>query len=428
MNEKLLQFIWQFQYYNRQQLQTSQGEKLLIEKPGTLNHHQGPDFSEAVIRIGETKWVGNIELHLCSSDWYKHRHGSDKNYNNIILHVVWEEDEPVFDNAGNWFPTLILQHLIPKLLLERYVQMMQTMVVIPCQTFLPMLDELGWCAWKERLAAERLERRSAHILLLLKQSGNHWEEVCWWLLAANFGVKVNSALFELVAKSISLNIIAKHKNRLQQLEALLLGQANLLGGKYYDSYPLMLQKEYHFLKKKYQLQPVNRQPAFLRMRPAAFPTVRLAQLAALLNVISHFFSIIKETKNSKEVMDILMVTANDYWHYHYRFDEATVFQPKHLGRQMAENILINTVIPVLFAYGLYSKEESCKEKAIQWLYELTEEQNQLTRQWQRSGIIHKCALDSQALIELTNHYCFHKRCLECAVGNAILKKGVFREH
>jgi len=426
MNERLLQFIWQFQYYNKQQLLTSQGEMLHIERPGTWNHHQGPDFSEAIIRIGNTKWVGNIELHLRSSDWHKHRHATDSNYTNIILHVVWEEDDTVHDLNGNIIPTLVLQPLIPKLLLERYGQMMETLVVVPCHSFLPVLDNLGWCAWKERLAAERLERRSSHILTLLKQSGHHWEEVFWWLLAANFGIKVNSALFELVAKTIPVNLLAKHRNQIQQLEALLLGQANLLAGKYEDDYAILLQKEYRFLKKKYQLHAVNKQPAFLRMRPAAFPTVRLAQLASLVYQSSHIFSLIKEIKEFKKAQDMFMVTANDYWHYHYRFDEMAPFQPKHLGKQMAENILINTVIPVLFAYGLYSKEESYKEKAIQWLYELPPEQNQITRQWQRSGISHRAALDSQALIELTNHYCIHKRCLDCAVGNGILKKGVFK--
>jgi hypothetical protein len=241
---------------------------------------------------------------------------------------------------------------------------------------------------------------------------------------ANFGIKVNSVLFEMMARSISTNLLGKHKNQIHQMEALLLGQANLLTGKYDDDYALLLQKEYRFLKKKYQLPPVSKKPAFLRMRPAAFPTVRLAQLAMLLFQSAHLFSVIKETKDCKKMLDSFMVTANDYWHYHYRFDELTAFQPKHLGKQMAENILINTVIPVLFAYGSYCKEDVYKEKAIQWLYELPKEQNRLTRQWQQLGIGHRSALDSQALIELTNQYCVNKRCLDCAVGNKVLKNYV----
>ena len=231
MNERLLQFIWQFQYYNKQEARTSQGEILHIEKPGAWNHHQGPDFSEAVIRIGKTKWVGNIELHLRSSDWHKHHHSGDDHYSNIILHVVWEEDEPVHDRNGHIIPTFILQPRIPKLLLERYRQMMETLVPVPCHSFLPALTTLGWTSWKERLAAERLERRSANVLLLFRQSNHHWEEVFWWLLAANFGIRINTALFELVARSLPVTLLAKHKNQLHQLEAMLLGQANLLSGK-----------------------------------------------------------------------------------------------------------------------------------------------------------------------------------------------------
>lgn len=424
MNEKLLQFIWRFQYFNRQQLCTPQGEMITVEKPGTHNHHQGPDFSEAVIRIGPTKWVGNVELHLRSSDWYKHKHQADQNYSNIILHVVWEEDAPVYDTHGNIFPTLVLKERIPKLLLEQYAQVMATLVLIPCHSFLPAIDNLNWCAWKERLVVERLERRSTQVLSLLKQSNDSWEEVCWWMLASNFGIKVNSALFEMVAKTLPVTIIAKHRNQIHQLEALLLGQANLLSGKYTDAYAVLLQKEHRFLRKKYGLKPVHKQPAFLRMRPACFPTLRLAQLAMLLHTASHLFSLIREERNGQKVLETFMVTANDYWHYHYRFDEPSAHQLKHLGKQMAENILINTVVPLLFAYGMYSKEDRFKEKAIQWLYELPAEQNKVTRQWQQSGISNRSSLDSQALIELTNHYCLSKRCLECAVGNGIFKKGV----
>lgn len=403
---------------------TSQGDALVIEKPGTLNHHQGPDFTEATIRIGTTKWVGNIEIHLQSSDWHKHQHSADRNYSNVILHVVWEEDEPVYDRNGNPLSTFVLQPRIPKLLLERYQQMMETIVVVPCHSFLPALNNLGWSAWKERLAAERLERRSAHILSLLHRSNNHWDEVFWWMLAANFGIRVNTALFELIALSLPVTLLAKHKNQIQQLEALLLGQASLLSGKYQDDYALLLQREYLFLKKKYHLETVNKQPAFLRMRPAAFPTVRLAQLAMLVHTGTNLFSKVKEIQELQKVLALFSVTANDYWHYHYRFDELTAFKPKHLGTNMAENILINTVIPVLFAYGLYSKEEQYKEKAIDWLYQLPAEHNRLTKKWQHSNVRNKSALDSQALIELTNHYCIDRRCLDCAVGNKILNNGV----
>jgi hypothetical protein len=424
MNEKLLQFIWQFQYFNRQSLHTTEGEVVVIEKPGQWNHHQGPDFSEAIIRIGLTKWVGNVELHIRSSDWARHHHGTDARYGTIILHVVWEDDQPLQADTGVLVPTLELQHRIPGLLLERYRQMMETLVTVPCHAFLPALDQLGWTAWKERLAAERLERRATHIMELLQQSGQHWEEVLWWMIAANFGIRVNATLFGAVAKSLPTALLGKHRQQIHQLEALLLGQANLLDGQYEEPYPVMLQREYRFLKKKYKLDPVHQQPAFLRMRPAAFPTIRLAQLAMLLYRTTGLFAIVKDATDPKKLVDQFMVTANDYWHYHYRFDEETVAMPKQLGKQMAENIMINTVIPVLFAYGLYTGNELHRERAVQWLYQLPAEHNQLTRGWQQSHVQHTTALDSQALIELTNHYCINRRCLECAVGNKILRNGV----
>lgn len=424
MNERLLQFIWQFQYFQKRPLLTTAGESLHVDRPGTCNQHQGPDFSEADIRIGNTRWVGNVEIHIRSSDWRKHRHWADDNYSNIILHVVWEDDLPLYEAGGNRVATLVLQPLVPKLFLERYRQMMETMVMIPCHPFLPVLDQLGWFSWKERLVAERLERRSKQILTMVASTANHWEEVCWRMLAANFGAKVNGPLFEMVAKTIPLQILARHKNQVQQLEAMLLGQANLLGGKYEDDYAILLQREYRFLKKKYRLETILRSPAFLRMRPASFPTIRLAQLAMLVHRLPHLFSTIKETADLYTLMDHFMITANDYWHYHYRFDETTVYQHKHVGKQMAENIFINTVLPLLFAYGLYSKEEACKERALRWMYEITAEQNQITRQWKRLGIAQHSAVDSQALIELTNHYCIHKRCLDCALGNRILKNDV----
>lgn len=424
MNERLLQFIWQFQYFQKRSLLTTAGESLQVDKPGTWNHHQGPDFSEAAIRVGNTLWVGNVEIHIRSSDWRKHKHTTDGNYGNIILHVVWDDDLPLYDSVGNRVATLVLQPLVPKLLLERYRQMMETIVMIPCHPFLPALESLGWFAWKERLAAERLERRAKQLLAMVTATSNHWEEVCWRMLAANFGSKVNGPLFEMVARTLPVQVLARHKHQVQQLEALLLGQANLLAGTYADEYAILLQKEYRFLKKKYRLETVPKSPAFLRMRPASFPTIRMAQLAMLLHRLPYLFSTIKETGDLRTLMDHFMVTANDYWHYHYRFDEIAVYQHKHLGKQMAENIFINTVLPLLFAYGMYSNAEAHKERALHWMYEITAEQNQITRQWQRLGITQHSAVDSQALIELTNHYCIHRRCLDCAVGNRILKNDV----
>jgi hypothetical protein len=421
MTEKLLHFIWQFQYFNKMELQTETGEPLQIIKQGNYNTNQGPDFYNATIKIGALTLVGNIELHINASDWYKHHHTTDDNYNSIVLHVVWNNDKPVIDTYGNPLPTLVIQQRVAKVLLQRYEALMNEQATIPCQHFLPVLSNIGWLAWKERLVAERLEAKAKHVLQLFEESNHHWEETFWWMLASNFGIKVNAECFENVAKSISINVLAKHKNQIHQLEALLLGQANLLQGYFEDDYVIMLQKEHNFYQAKYKLKQNVPAPLFLRMRPASFPTVRLAQLAMLVHNSSHLFTKIKELEKLDDVKQLLNVTANDYWHYRYQFDEPTAYKPKTLGLQMVENIVINTIAPILFAYGLYVKDEAVKEKAFRWLIALQPEQNSITKAWKALGIANKTALDSQALIELTNHYCKQKKCLDCAVGNKLMK-------
>ena len=421
MNERLLQFVWQFQYFNTSKLHVHQGEKLQIVHPGIYNTHQGPDFLDAKIIISNTIWVGNIEVHVRSSDWLKHGHTSDHNYSNIILHVVWENDTNISYNNGAVLPTLILQNLVSKLLLDRFKELMERQAFVPCETYLPVFDEMKWTAWKERLAIERLQRKSAVVLNLLKEANNHWEEVFWWMLARNFGMKVNADVFEAIAKSLSLNILGKHKNQIHQLEGFLLGQAGLLEYDFAEEYPTLLKREYLFCQKKYRLKPVPAKPFFLRMRPANFPTVRLAQLSMLIYKSTHLFSTIKETSSVSLVKELLNVTANDYWHYHYLIDEPRDYYPKQLGKQMTENIIINTVVPVLFAYGLYHDDSNVKDKAVEWLWQLDGEKNTITKKWTSFGVLNNNALQSQALIELKNNYCYLRRCLVCAVGNTILK-------
>ncbi len=424
MNEKLLQFIWQFQYFNNDQSFTTQGELLSIEKPGRLNTHQGPDFAEAIIRIGNTLWAGNIELHYLSSHWHKHRHSSDKQYDNIILHVVWEDDSPVIDSNGFPFPTFELKSRVPSVLLQKFQLMMSSPQTVPCYTFLPALNDLEWLAWKERLMAERLERSATHISNLYKQSGNSWEETTWWLVAANFGGKVNGILFEELAKSIPFYILLRHHHRIQDLEAILMGQAHLLHKDFTEDYPRFLQTEYRFLSKKYALPIVNRQPAFLRMRPAGFPSIRLAQLAMLLHQHKQLFADIISMQSLKEVLKFLQVKPSAYWQDHYCLDEVSAIHSASIGKAKKENIIINTLVPLLFTYGKLTNNELYKNRAISWLLELKPEENQVVNQWKSLGIIQQTALDSQAMLELTNQYCLLKKCLQCGVGNKILQNNV----
>jgi len=420
MTERLLQFIWQFQYFNKNELTTITGELVQIIFAGQWNTNQGPDFSDAQIKIGNTTWAGTVELHIKTSDWNKHNHQSDSNYENVILHVVWEDDGNR-NSIPDVLPVFELKDRISKILLSRYEELMNAESFIPCEKNIHAVRDITWKSWKDRLLVERLLRKANRFEAYLKQNNYHWEETFWWLLAKNFGLKVNTEAFEAVAKSIPINILAKHKGQIHQLEALLLGQAGLLQGDFTDDYPVMLQKEYKFYKKAYSLQPCSSPVFFLRMRPGNFPTIRLAQLAMLVHESAHLFAKIKEAESVKNVKEWFDVTANDYWHYHYRFDDESAFKKKHLGASMIDNIIINTVVPVLFAYGNYQNENRYKEKALRWLEETAAEKNAITKGFQQLKIENKNAFDSQALIELKNEYCNRKRCLECGVGNAVLK-------
>ena len=418
MNEHLLQYIWQFQYFNISQLITQAGEAITIINAGKRNSNQGPDFLDAKIKIGTTTWAGNVELHINSSDWNNHKHSADANYKNVILHVVWKDDVPL----DLPFPVLELQSRTSKILLNKYNALMQANSFIPCEKTVHLVNDFVWSSWKERLLVERMQEKSQLVLEYLKDNNNHWEETFWWLLAKNFGVKVNSEAFEKIARSLPLAVLAKHKNQIHQVEALLFGQANLLTGTFKDGYCILLQKEYAFLQKKYKLEPVKIPMHYLRMRPSNFPTVRLAQLAMLVHNSSHLFSKITATVSIKEIKKMMDVTANDYWHYHYVPEEASTYKEKKLGTQMVDNIVINTVLPILFAYGHYLKENNYKDKALRWLEEIAAEKNNITKGFAAINIKIKNAFDSQALIQLKNNYCNHRRCLECAVGNSILKK------
>lgn len=424
MTERLLQFIWQMQYFNKTDLHTVSGDRLSIFYPGQVNTNQGPDFLEAAILIANTKWIGNIELHVKASDWKIHGHRNDQNYSNIILHVVWEHDEEIFDEKGKTIPALSLNDKVPKVLLQRYEELIYTQKAIPCENSLSLVPAIVWDSWKTRLVTERMQRKTETIARYLKQNNAHWEEVFWWLIARNFGNPVNSNAFEAIARSIPVNVLAKHKGQIHQIESFLLGQAGLLNSNFQETYPTMLQKEFNFYKKKYQFTPVYEPVHFLRMRPGNFPTIRLAQLAMLINTSLHLFSQVKAAASVKEIIKLLQVTANDYWHYHYTFDETTSYKEKTLGKQMIDNILINTIIPIVFAYGHIHKEEVYKDKALKWLENIAPENNNLTRRWKQLNVQNTTASDSQSLIQLTKEYCLQKRCLSCSIGASVLKRSL----
>lgn len=416
MTEKLLQFIWQFQYFNKSQLQTTEGEDLLLLQPGQLNHNQGPDFINARIKVGKTTLAGSIELHIRTSDWYKHRHDEDDNYNNVILHVVYQHDAADFK-----LPVLELVTRVPKMVLERYDVLMNNSAYIACEQSLTLIKDITWMGWKERLLAERLSRKSQKITELLQLNNCNWEETFWWILARTFGGKVNADAFQSLAASLPLTILARHKASIHQLEALLLGQAGLLHKDLEDSYAQMLYREYKFLSSKYSLHPIDYPIHYLRMRPGNFPSIRLAQLAMLVHQSSHLLINTLEASDIEDVKERYNVTANDYWHYRYRFDEPSAFHPKRAGEDVVNSILINAIIPFMFCYGGQRNQDLYKEKALAWLEHTRAEKNSITKQFTRLQIGNLSAFDSQALIELKTQYCDLKRCLDCAIGYSLLR-------
>lgn len=421
MTEQLLQYIWKNQLFSRDSLTTASGEALTVLFPGHWNFNQGPDFLLARIKIADTILVGNIELHVKASDWMQHQHHLDAQYNNVVLHVVLQPDKPVQMANGGAVAVLDLSTRISGILLDQYQRWMSAPATVACGAKWDGISALTMQAWKDRLITERLMRK----IQLVRQSlpdSYHWDELLWRMLAANFGLKANTSLFESIAESLPYLLIAKNRHDPVLLEALLLGQAHLLDRQFSDVYPVSLQDHYHFLKKKYRLLPASVFPVFLRMRPAAFPTIRLSQLAALLHLQPNLFSKILAARSIKELQSLFVVEASNYWSTHYRFDEMSAYSVKKLGTDMVLSLCINTAIPVLFCYGHAMQDAAIMGRAIHFLMDLPAETNKEIRFWKQIGVTMQHAADTQAMLELRKQYCNQKRCLECALGHAILNK------
>jgi len=422
MREDFLHYLWRTKRFHLDNLQSTQGEPLQIADFGKHNHHAGPDFLEAKVKIGETLWAGHVEIHLNASEWIAHKHQEDKAYDNVILHVVLEEDHPIYRDSGERIPCLELRKRIPPKIVKTYQKIVHNEHWIPCQHHFYSVSDIAKSMWLDRLLVERLEQKTVHIAQRLAQHNNAWEEVFYQILARNFGVKVNADPFELLAQSTPLNIFGKHKNNLFQIEALLFGQAGLLQKEFEDTYPKALQKEYQFLQKKYNLSPIKTESwRFMRMRPANFPSIRIAQFATLIHQSTHLFSKILEVESVKAIEKLFKVSLSDYWLNHYVFDKATAERKKTLGKSTIHLLIINTIVPFLFLYGTHKSIESYRDKALRLLEELKPEKNSIIEQWKMLGMEPETAYQTQALLQLKNEYCNKKRCLECSIGNSILK-------
>ncbi|RZT91081.1 uncharacterized protein DUF2851 [Ancylomarina subtilis] len=421
MNEDFLHYIWTYRLFDDQNLFSDQGHRLCLIDTGRLNRDSGPDFFEARIEIDGLLWVGNVEIHLKSSDWYKHHHDSDAAYNNVILHVVYENDVDVVLSNGRLLPCLKLE--ISEQYLDRYQSLMSSQLWIPCQRDIPKLNNFFVSHWLDRMLLERLERKAVGIKQMYHQNSNSWEETFYQVLARYFGMKLNADPFEQLARSIPLKILAKQKNSPLQLEAILFGQAGFLhDSNLSDPYYSKLQAEYNFLRNKFDLKPLEKgRWKFMRLHPVNFPTVRIAQLANLIYKSQSLFSKIIQIENVADFHTLLQVEASQYWLTHYRFGEKADYKPKVLGQATVDVLIINAIVPILFVYGKEIGNPIYVDRALFILESLKSEKNRIVNGWKEIGIQLKSAYHSQSLLHLKSEYCNAYRCLECELGNRIIR-------
>lgn len=424
--EDFLHYIWKFRLFDRMDLRTTDGDELEVYSAGLHNSDSGPDFQNARIRIGDTTWAGNVEVHLSSSDWKKHGHATDNAYENVILHVVYRDDTPLVLANGRKVPTLVLENRVPDELYGRYHKLIfGNQTIIPCEANIGGVDNLTLYNWLTRVLVERLEKKSAAVISALNLNRGDWEETFYQFLAANFGFKTNALPFELLARSVPQNVFAKHKNNALQIEALIFGQAGFLNADLKDEYPRKLKVEYEFLRKKYTLTPIeNHLWKFMRLRPANFPTIRLAQFAGLIEQSNHLFSKLLEIRDVKTLQSLFVgIRINPYWENHYRFDVESAPVAKNIGLDSVNILLLNTLALFLFSYGKHSQTQHFVNRSLQLLEFLPHEDNKIVSDFVNLGVKIKSAFESQALLELRNNYCNYKKCLQCGVGNKILKLG-----
>lgn len=424
MTEAFLQYVWQHQLAGRQFI-TTDGRNVSVVRTGERNHDAGPDFFNAHIVIDDIEWAGNVEVHVCTSDWKTHRHSQDKAYNNIVLHVVYEHDTEVLLENGKSPATIELKSFISPDILERYDTLMRKVddEIIACADSLPKVPVFVRDSFMDRLLVERIEGKTEVVSRMLEESRGGWEQTCYWLMARYFGGRVNALAFELLAKSIDPRLLARWKDDPLRIEALLMGQSGLLNESFRDDYPRMLQGDYSALRSGAGLTPIEGHLwKFFCMRPLSFPTIRISQFAHLLSESSNLFSTLLTMDNAKEIIKLFNQTASDYWTNHYQFDVLTEKPtPKRVGTAQAMSLIINAWVPLLFVYGKAHGQQKYKDQALDLLHQLPAENNSIIRMWKEVGMTPDNAAKSQALLQLKNNYCNKGRCLDCSIGYHIIK-------
>lgn len=421
MKEDFLHYVWQFKHFDFIRLHTTQGEKLSIINSGQYLQKAGPDFFNAQIVIGTQKWAGNIEIHLKSSDWYVHHHETDPNYENVILHVVWEHDTEVFRKDNTELAVLELKKFVPDKMLANYQSLMASKTWIFCENGISAVDKFVLKNWLERLFFERLEKKCLPIHKIFSETIKDWEAVLFCLLAKNFGLNTNGEIFFKIASSIPFQKIRKESFDVENLEALFYGRAGLFLKECEDHYFKNLKERWEYLLQKHDLKKVYVEPMqFFRHRPDNFPTIRLSQLANLYHFRRNLFSDVIEAETLYEFYQIFDIAASGYWDDHYQFDKRSPKRKKKLTPSFIDLLLINTVVPLKFAYAS-SKGNDISEQLIRLLADIPAEKNNIIDKFHGFGITAQNAYETQSLLQLKNEYCNSKRCLECAVGLELMK-------
>ncbi|MCF6352100.1 MAG: DUF2851 family protein [Cyclobacteriaceae bacterium] len=419
MQEDVLHFIWQHQYYKLANAFAQSGELIQVLKPGIHNNDAGPDFEQVKLKIGDVEWNGDVEIHVKSSDWNAHKHQLDKAYNKVVLHIVWKNDREVEREDGTILPTLVLEALVDETLLKKAHILLDNMQPISCSSQLQQVPAIIKQEVVQRALVKRLERKATLVLSERTNSKGDWEEVAYRLLMKQMGMKVNGQTFYELAVSVPYKLIKKYSTNLFKIEALLFGMSGLLkpGEK---GYPEKLKEEFSFLAYKHSLSPKTMVEnwKFMRLRPSNFPTLRLAQVAALLANSTTLFALFMEEAH---LLKADIFETSTYWKAHYRFNKEAAKKVPKFGVSSIDLLKINVVAPLLMAYGLFNDDPSYIAKALALLETLKPEHNKIIAAWQQVEISPQNGGDAQGLIELYNESCLPKKCLNCGIGFNLLK-------
>lgn len=419
--EQLLHYVWKHKIFPLKELKTTTGQQVEVIDTGLANTDAGPDFFNAKLKLDGALWIGNIEIHERSSDWFKHGHHADAGYNSVILHIASEIDTEISRSNGERIPQI--QLICPEAVRTNYKELLETDSYPPCYRIIPSLSPFTAHSWMSALQMERFEQKATLLNERLKRCQGNWEDAFFITLARNFGFGLNGDAFETWAHQLPFRAVDKHRNDLFQIEAIFFGQAGILEDSDGDGYYLRLKKEYTYLQHKFGLIPMDASLwRFLRLRPANFPHIRIAQLACLYHRAYGLLSRIMETETLQGVRDILKGGTSEYWLTHYTFGGSSPSRPKTLSNTSLDLLIINTVVTFLYAYGLHKGNRVLCARAGSFLEELKAENNYITRMWEQCGMKASNAADSQALIQLKKEYCDKKKCLYCRIGYEYLKR------